>query len=572
MKDFFILVKALLAANVKVTPAKKQKNNKSPHYLRSLIISMLSAFFVANLYIILSSVAKYVLIDSMDVSYQLKQETLSNFFLTGLSIFIVAYLLMVTLQSYSTFFPRENEFILFLPIEGKRLFFARYFITFLTSLALIGPSLLAHIICYLIYTGAGVLSYFTGIIFALVFFIAAPMIGYILIMASIRFFKLFEKKRNKVIFFTILISVTIILYAGFYLICYLPITTYDHYQLLFSVTKYLFWIGYLPKLFIDLNSYWYLLVFFAFIGLFISLYFLAIKISDKFYSLYLSTNEKSKSKQKNKNREKVNDQLIKEKLSITDNDLKSYIKRERGNIKAYLGYYITQTIAPLFALAILTVFSVFIKTILGRISNEGYLDGRHNNIALLVSTILLSYSAGGNSLIFVGVSIEKRNFYMLKTFPIDRKKYYLSKLITTSLLYYPVVVICGIIISIFNKFNPLEAIGVILYSSSIFLISQLIYSIFGFLNPNFNLTFGATNQTVAARGTVKYSFYQMAISFLGDEPVNLLIISGIFFVIFNIPVTIMIYVLTLVNGVIIFFMSKLTMKSLDFAFSKEFNI
>ena len=571
MKDFFLLVKTLLAANVKVTPAKKQKNKKSPNYLRSLVLTMVFAFIFANIYIISASIAKYVLIDSLEINNSLKQEVLSKFFLTSLSIFIIAYLLIVTLQSYSHFFPKDNEFILFLPIEGRKLFFARYFICFITTLPLIGPSLLAHIILYLIYTGAGVLSYFVGLIFALLFLIFTPLIGYVIIMAVIRYLKIFEKKKNKTIFFTILITLAIILYAGFYLICYIPMTSYDHYQILFSITKYLFWIGYLPKLFIDLNNYWYLFIFLAYILLFIGLYFLTIRISDKFYSMYLTSNEKT-SKNKQKDRKKVSDELIKEKLSITDNTLKSYIKREKGNIKTYLGYYVSQTIGSLFLLSIMTAVSIVLKGILKTHLPESYLY-LVDNITLLTSTILLSFAAGSNSLIFVGVSIEKKNFYMLKTFPIDRKNYYLSKFITTSFIHFPAIILCGITNSIFNGFNPLEAIGMILYSSSIFVVSQLVNSIFGFLNPNFNLNLGFTkNQTVAAKGAIKYSFYQSAISGLGDEPINLLIISGIIFTIFNIPVIIMIYVLTLVNEVIIFFMSKLTMKSLDLAFRKEFNI
>ena len=572
MKDFFILVKALLAANVKVTPAKKQKNKKSPNYLRSLVITMIFSFFSANAYVIGVSVSRYILISDMEVSTAIQQEILSNYFLTSISIFIIAYILMVTIQAYTSFFPDKNEFILFLPIEGRKLFFARYLIASILSLGLIGPSLIAHIICYLIFSGAGVISFIVGILFALLFMAIAPSIGFIILTSAIKGFKLFSKKRNKVLFFTLLITIAISLYGGYYLICYFPLSTYNDYQILFSITKYLFWIGYIPKLFIDLDSYFYLFIFAAFIALCVGAFFFSLKISDKYYFLLLSTNEKSESKNKKKEREKISDDLIKEKLSISDNTLKSYLKRERGNIKAYLGHYISQILGANFTLVIITLLAIFIPKL---ITSENIVEPTpfNTNIIKLIICVALSFTSSSNSLIFYGVSIEKKNFYMIKTFPIDKKNYYLSKLITCTIFTYPTILVASLLISIFNNYAVYEAIGLILYTSSIFIISQFVYSIFGFINPNFNLNLSAVKtQTVAARNSVKYSFYTFGISLLGDEPVNLLIVSGIIFSIFSLPNFILFYALTGVNLLIAFFMAKLTMKSLDFAFSKEFNI
>ena len=78
--------------------------------------------------------------------------------------------------------------------------------------------------------------------------------------------------------------------------------------------------------------------------------------------------------------------------------------------------------------------------------------------------------------------------------------------------------------------------------------------------------------TRSRKGSFKYSLYQSGINSLAIEPLNYLIIPSIIFIILKLPVYIVSLVLIAFNIIASYFMYKLSLKSLDFTFSKEYNI
>lgn len=584
MKDFFLLVKALIAGSIKVVPQSKKKRTKPKNYVLSYILSLVLSslsFTITTAGITIGQLAASQFNNSLSLIQ--KQEMLSSTVIHVFSGLVVSMFIFSLISSLNNFFPGNDEFVRFLPIKGTKLYYARFFLLSVNVALFAFPQMLVLLICYIVFSKATFLGFLTGFVYSLLVVALLPLLSFPIILFINQVFKISSKKRRKILFnvFGILLYF-LFFFASFYAFL-LRIESremiteasaeFNNFSkgisFIEKIVRPFYFIGRPLIELVDLNNLLYLLVLFGLAIIVASLIISNQKVANKFYFLELSQPEQEKKK---KAKEKNIDLQIDKK--IQSNQLKAYIKLALGNVKANLSFYIGQIISVIFATAFFTgIFCVVVS----RLNAEGTIStdllSRSHNISFLVAIYLLSFFSDTNQLIFVSLSVEKVNFYMLKSYPIDRKKYFLSKYITSSLFTLPLIIASCILVSIFGKFKIFELFALTLYILSIYILGQFVFAIFGFLKPNFNMIFTAADLATRTRkGSFKYSLYQTGITLLSNEPLNLLLIPSIIFIVFKLPIFGLAFGLSIVNIVIAYFMYKLALKSLDYAFIKEFNI
>lgn len=592
MKDFFLLVKVLLAGNIKITPAKKQRS-KPKNYLLSYVLSIILSTLSITIILTSSTIGNFIATNSSTILTDVEKNIFfSDYLVRVSSSFLISFLFINIAGGLNNYFPKNDEFIRFLPIKGKRLFYARFFLSTLQALLMILPTLLIQVIIYASFTHATFLSALLGIIYVLSISIAIPIIAFILIMLFVHLFKINTNKKTKAIFYVVSFG----LFAIYYFSTFLAVLNFSFSDdssfinfrnaISFIITPFTF-LGNGLKTIIDLDNYLYLLILLGIILLTAFLIIFNHKFADKYYIQRLGENEYYKKSKQNK-KVIVSDSLINEKISSPkNNSLKAYIKLAFGNIKHNLSFYVGQFIAMSFAFAIFTSVLCLVGyhllhspestnienpiVLFSSLQSEDFY--LYHNIAFIVAANIITFAASSNSLIFISVSVERNNFFMLKSFPIDKRKYFLSKFISSSLYTLPLILISSILVSVFVEFAFYEFIALFGYVISAYILGQFIYAIFGFLKPNFNMILTFSDATTRSRkGSFKYSLYQSGINFLAVEPLNYLIIISIIFIILKLPVYIVSLVLIAFNIIASYFMYKLVLKSLDFTFSKEYNI
>ena len=492
MKDFFLLVKALLAGNIKITPAKKQRS-KPKNYLLSYILSTFLSTLGATFILTSSSISNYMATYSSTLFSDVEKSIMFSDYLIKMSSSLLIGFLFANLASgLNNYFPKNDEFIRFLPIKGKRLFYARFFLSVLQSVLFIFLPLLTQIIIYAVFTNGTFLSAILGIIYVLTLGIAIPIVAFVLIMLLVHLFKINTNKKAKTVFYVVSIGLFVISYFATFssIININSINSDSSFRLgdiaSIIITPFTF-LGKGLKMIIDLDNYLYLLILLGIILATAILIILNHKFADKYYIQRLGENEYYKKSKQNK-KVIVDDSLINKKISShKQNSLRSYIKQAFGNIKNNLSFFVGQFIAMFFAFSIFTAILCVVGyyllhslafnidatdaiVLFSDLQSKDYF--LFHNIAFIVAANFITFAASSNSLIFISVSVERNNFFMLKSFPIDKRKYFLSKFISSSLYTLPLILISSILVSVFAEFAFYEFIALLGYVISAYILGQ----------------------------------------------------------------------------------------------------
>lgn len=414
-----------------------------------------------------------------------------TFVMLSLFIIIVSVLAFVEgiYKSQGILFEaKDNDLLFSLPIKRSKILFVRIFklmsFEYLYNLMFILPAF----VVYIYFEKPGVSFYILSILMTFLIpiipTVLSSIIGYIIKMVSSKF-------RFKKIIQTVLTSIIFMLFISFSFNSESIMTNLVNNATSINdlLTKLYYPLGLYVSLIFDFD----IITFIKLILVNILPLVLFILIGQKFYFKIIFASNKSKVK----NNKKVKFNLNKPMVALTKKELKRYFSSP---------VYMFNTS---FSLILMVVLSVVLSIngntdMISAFANIGIDEGLSMEIIyyMLVSFLLLSTSITSSS-----ISLEGKTINITKSLPIDYKKIFKSKLLTSFLIEFPFMFISLMIFTINLKvslpyfiFLITLAVAIILFTGSIGLIINLKY-------PKLN----ASNDTEV----VKQSMSSMISVFLG---------------------------------------------------------
>ena len=402
-----------------------------------------------------------------------------TFVMLSLFIIIVSVLAFVEgiYKSQGILFEaKDNDLLFSLPIKRSKILFVRIFklmsFEYLYNLMFILPAF----VVYIYFEKPGVSFYILSILMTFLIpiipTVLSSIIGYIIKMVSSKF-------RFKKIIQTVLTSIIFMLFISFSFNSESIMTNLVNNATSINdlLTKLYYPLGLYVSLIFDFD----IITFIKLILVNVLPLVLFILIGQKFYFKIIFASNKSKVR----NNKKVKFDLNKPIVALTKKELKRYFSSP---------VYMFNTS---FSLILMVVLSVVLS-----INGNTDIISAFANYYILVSFLLLSTSITSSS-----ISLEGKTINITKSLPVDYKKIFKSKILTSFLIEFPFMFISLMIFTINFKVSLpyfilliTLAVAIILFTGSIGLIINLKY-------PKLN----ASNDTEV----VKQSMSSMISVFLG---------------------------------------------------------
>lgn len=472
MRDFFLLVKAIYAnsfANIKQKKGKTvvKRNSLLPMLLTGVVLALV--FSGSPLFEI--AVAKTGGLALNDILLYLR---------VYLSVFLVYGFLMACGNNIPIFFSSDDEDFLPLPIKGGKLFLARF------TLSLFYSMVYSFLPICALFAGAAILaelpgvSIFFGIVLSLFLVVSLTALSFLFLDVLFLVFKGGKKRK----FSTILAMVfSLLAFILLFVLSFLdPLNSSETETLLqlhqailqFSGNFYFIdWIVFLPFEAMTFSSSISVLFFFLTIGISVLVLLLAIFIGNRFYiPALVYRGEKKRKKEKEgtivEKTEKAFDFAYRRSFLF-------FLKRELGNFKTHSNVLVSSFVS---SFAMIVSMAVIIPSVLTSLP-EGTLP---ENLTFLFVFSLVMTSLFEPYFSFVSLSLEGRSFLLLKTYPIDRKCFLLSKVFFGTAFSFILVFAMMLTFALLSGFGALETI----FS----LLALLAYSLFtNFLSLLFGIRF-----------------------------------------------------------------------------------
>ena len=473
MKDFMILVKAVSASSLTVNKRRNGKTVKPRSFSASMLIFgvLFSLIWVFQF-----------------VNFLTNNEPLglsSNDFIPYLQLSLTSYMLygffMCLTFSCSIFFKGNNDIFLSLPISGNRYFMAKLVLTLYVNLVYGGLTILAVGITACIMLHLGILSYFMVVAIFLLYITVTPCLSFLIANLFAGFID-FKNNRSGNKVFTIVVallggfSILIITFVSFFI----PDnpTGSQVVEILNSYSNamvWVNWVGYMPVrvlVFRQPSDAIYLLML---LGISALVIFLALFASRKTYLVHLG--KTFSSKQKKLSSKEIDDKIKEASLNIPHLK-KIALKREFSNYQKDHTLLVNAFMMPLSMMLSLGI-TLYSLRFSGSLADQPV-------VLQIMGISLLCFTCYFHVIPFTALSIEKKDWAVIRTLPMNLKQLMNLKLIPSYLMYLPM----SVVIAAIYLFAPTFSISYLVIMLCMMIVYPLamihVYFYLGVRHPNFN--------------------------------------------------------------------------------------
>ena len=359
---------------------------------------------------------------------------------------LIAFIMLIHNAKAILFENKDNDLLLSLPIKKQTVLFARFLSVMLYSFVIIFFITLPGIAIYISYINPGIIFYIS-ILFLLICIPVIPtilssLIGYLLAFISS---KTNLKGTFEIIYY--------LLVMGIYFYAMTNINTLlskiiNNPQALEQIMKYALLPIYLINKLFTTNNIIYLL-YFILLSIITTIIFIYLLKSTYFKIISNLNNIKTKKdyKLKNNNSSSISNSLFKK-------EIKRYISSP---------IYLFNTAFGILILIIASIASFKYS------SKElsAFMDLGTNLKPLLLVFIIITFVLSMTNSACCSISIERNNFWILKSSPIPIKKIFDSKLKINYLIAIPVTIISLVLFTLSGYINIIELILLSIYAISI---------------------------------------------------------------------------------------------------------
>ena len=404
----------------------------------------------------------------------------------GVSIGALVTLMLTFANAYGTLFKsRDYELLASLPIKTKTIVASKLASLTIVDYAYFSIAFIPSLIIYIIKGGAS----FSLVAGAIIVFLFGPLL--VASVCSIIAYivgSIVSHFKNKNTISTILyVTFTIALVVGIYVINFTMPDESDSLdvKIAYAEKMYKLFTTIYPVTIIAvkgmMGQWLYLLIYIAIMVVPYVLF--AFIIANKYIAINLHARESYKS---------ANYDITKEKKAKAKGLTKTLLLKEVKTLVSTPVYLANVVIGPIMS-AIVIVFAAYMVIYKVGTNAEGVVDIPYAigpNVVCAVSMFLTGIApASGCS-----ISMEGKKFWIIKSLPIDARKYLRSKIIFSYLLLGPIAAIACVVANIIIGANVLDFICIILVSQ----VAAILYSLVGLLlNLKFyNLDWDNPNQAV----------------------------------------------------------------------------
>ncbi|MFA6829364.1 MAG: hypothetical protein WCR67_01465 [Bacilli bacterium] len=430
MKDFILLVKAVSASSMSVSRKKNGKTIKSRSFSVSQIIATL---FLALIFTIEMARGLLELVRvgaSQSLIFSFLEMVFAGFFVFALFISISF--------TPSVFFQSNNDAFISLPIKGEQLFLARLVLSIYLNFIYGGMLILASSITACVILGLPFYSYFIAILFSLTMVLLISCLSFGIINLFSGFIDFKNNHTGAMIFniLTAFIGGVGIVVSSMVSTSFSNLTEIENIGEVISLmnqclsyTVFMNWSGivFVKSLLLAVPSdAWFILIH---VLLVIFICFLVLFVSRRTYISHLGMHQYKKKK-------KLTEDQLKEKIAKSFANRKAdsiFIKREFSNYQAEPLIIVTSFIYP-FAMGITLLITLFFG-----VNGGGFTDVE--GLVQIMAPCFFAFSLFNPSFSFCAMSLEKKNFGLLKTYPISTKKMVLQKIVPSLVLMIPLYIV-----------------------------------------------------------------------------------------------------------------------------------
>ncbi len=175
------------------------------------------------------------------------------------------------------------------------------------------------------------------------------------------------------------------------------------------------------------------------------------------------------------------------------------------------------------------IVSVIMSVMMGLIFSPYSPFGTSENLTSMVKQyaffggIIITFGLCMTNTCTVGISIEGKNFWMIKSLPINYKKYMWAKLLLSIILFIPISLICSTIIVIFIMPDWVSILSIYLVPVVVILINIIVSLL---INLSFYRLRWTNEQEVVKSSTAVW--LSMIVGFASDMAIAILLATGIF--------------------------------------------
>ena len=448
MKKLVSLIKACMTSDMSIFKIKRKSNSKSSKIGLPIFIAFIFMFYVW-------SYANGVLEKLTPLNLQYVTLSLFVFITSIITVYEGIY------KSGSLLFNcKDDQLLLSLPIKKSTVLFVRIFKFYIFELMFNSLFIIPLIIAYLRWSSVDITFFITSFIMLLLLpiipIVLSCIIGFIITGISSKF-----KYKNLTQIITTMIFLLLIMVFSMNIDKFMENIAKNATSINDFITKVYYPAGIYAKLAYDFNIVDLLI----FILINIIIFVIGIFILSK---VYFKINNNLKSVTTNKKSK------LKESEIITRSQTKSLIRKELStffNVPVFI-------INAGFGIVIFLVLSIAICLKLDSILDVLVTSGFDKNIILnnLPSYMLLVVVIGSftTSITSSMVSLEGRNYTILKSLPVSPRKILMSKIYAASLLTIPAFIVGDIIMFIKFKIGIIEMILIILLTILMPLASHII--------------------------------------------------------------------------------------------------
>jgi ABC-2 type transport system permease protein len=473
MKDFLRLVKAVHANTLVVNQKKRNGKTIRPHAFS------LSLLLVAFFLVYTCGIQFYNFFRDTDGAAK-TIANYGNFILFFLSCYQLFSLFINTTFSTSIFFKSSNDCFMSLPIGGNRLFLAKMALSFYINVIYGGLTCLTIGIMSCILLQLPIQSYYLSILIFLLSSLTTPCISF-LINNICAYFIDFRKKSKGTLILQIVF--TLIGSIGLFSVAFINVAkganmgqnTLDAANNYLTYFRWLSWISYLPERAIFLENNIDILCLFLYVGLSLILLLFTLFIAKKTYLSNLARTHGKSHKSLSKEKQRI---YLEKNCHRLSNPNRILIRREFLNLRSVPEIFVNNYMFP-----VLMIISFSITLFTLRISG---IFKEVDSIYRAMVCSFLCFSFYFHVIPFTSISLEGKNFAILKTLPLSTKNLIRYKFLPSIVYNYPLAILTSVLFFFFGTYSLDFLISVIVIG----LFHPLCYMSFcfyiGICFPNLN--------------------------------------------------------------------------------------
>ena len=529
MKKLFSLIKASLSEGMSLF--KLKQSDKQSNIRKRL-------FPVFLFLIVMYGIGTYAYL----IAKPLSKMGLTHIMLSMIIMFVSLYTIIEGFYKAQgmLFDCKDNDMLLAMPLNKKTIFFIRMFKFYLFQLMYDSLFILPAFIIYAYFESPGINFYLMSLIMLILLpilpLIVASLIGYIIKLISVNF-----KNSKRVQTIISMLLLILVFYFSFNMES-LVNNIVDKASIINDVITNIY---YPINLYLSLINKFDILNLLKLILINIVPFVIFIYLGSIYYFKIIFKSKKSNVKKSNKV------------LSFKKkNPVLSLVKKE---MKIYFGIpvYIVNT---LFGMVLLIIMTILLCTnvdkfisLLQSSSDIAITPELINKYAPIFFMEMIIFTGFMTQITCSSFSLEGKTFNILKSFPLNEKKIFLSKILFNLFLTIPVTFLCSIIFFINYKVNLIYIIYILLFS----ILTPLFSAIFGlFINLKYpKLKWNNETEVVKqSTSTMICTFTGMGLFFLS------LFMTITFIKNINIVILIQIIILIIVDIVLWLLLSKFGVK------------